>query len=242
MSFHVICSGCLKRFQVSARFAGMQGPCPNCGTIIDIPKESVELHGDDDAAPKHKKRKRSSSPVVSRFDLEIDPVQAKYYVSGVFGVLLVTFLLGCVPMYAVVRSILGTLGLGLVAFPLVLFGYQALRDREHMFSFAGRELYRRAGMAAVGYVILWLGFEYCLAASQADVFATWGYLAAFAVLATLCVHPVLAMKMPDAFLHFSLFGFSVALLRWLIGFGWFWESSGLIRYSTAPPPPILPGM
>ena len=242
MSLHVICSGCLKRFQVGARFAGMQGPCPNCGTIIDIPKEPVKLHGVEDTESTQKKNQRQSSLAIPRFDLEFDPVQAKYYVTGVLGVLLLTFLLGCVPMYAIFRSLLGMLELGLIAFPLALFGYHTLRDREQIFSFSGEELYRRAGIAAAGYVILWLGFEYCLAASQADGLVVWLYLATFAVLATLLVSPVLALKMQDAFLHYFLFCFSVVLLRFLIGFGWFWESSELIRHSTAPPPPILLGM
>ena len=242
MSLHVICSGCLKRFQVGERFAGMQGPCPNCGTVIVIPKESVKLHGTEDTGPEQKKQQRRVIRTIPRFDLEFDPVQAKYYVSGVFGVLLVTFLLGCMPMYAFFRSLLGTLGLCLIAFPLALFGYQALRDREQIFAFTGEELYRRAGITAAGYVILWFGFEYCLAATQADGLIAWFYLAAFATLATLLAHPILEMKMPDAFLHYWLFGFSVVLLRFLIGFGWFWEASGLIRHSTAPPPPILPGM
>jgi len=242
MSIHVICSGCLKRFQVSARFAGMQGPCPNCGTIIDIPKESVKFHGTEDTESKQKKRQHRSSPVISRFDLEFDPVRTKYYAFGLLGVLLLTFLLGCMPMYVTFRLILGTLGLCLATFPLVLFGYHTLRDREQIFAFTGEELYRWAGIAAAGYVILWLGFEYSLAVSQADGLLAWLILAAFAALATLLVHTVLAMRIQDAFLHFALFGLSVTLLRFLIGLGWFWASSGLIRFSTAPPPPILPGM
>ena len=38
MSIDVICSGCLKRFQVSDEFGGRSGPCPGCKTIIAIPK------------------------------------------------------------------------------------------------------------------------------------------------------------------------------------------------------------
>jgi len=210
--------------------------------VIAIPQESVTLHGTEDTKSKQKKQQRLLSRPIPRFDLEFDPIQAKYYISGILGVLLLTFLLGCVPMYPLFRSLLGTLELCLVAFPLTLFGYQALRDREQIFAFTGEELYRRAGIAAAGYVILWLGFEYCLAATQAEGLVAWLYLAAFAALATLLVHPLLEMKMQDAFLHCWLFCVSVVLLRFLIGFGWFWESSGLIRHSTAPPPPILPGM
>ena len=247
MPLHVICPGCLKQFQVGERFAGMQGPCPSCRTIIPIPKESVKIQGNDDvesgwAGSKTEKKQRILARPLPRLDLEWDPARAKYYVIAVFGVLVLAFLVGAVPMYAAVRSLLAALGLCLVAFPLTLFGYQALRDREQIFAFTGKELYYRAGIVAAGYVILWLGFEYCLVATRADIFVSCLYLAAFAVLAVLLTHPLLLMKMPDALLHFCLFGFSVVLLRFLVGFGWFWESGGLIRYSTAPPPPLLPGM
>ena len=242
MPLHVICSGCLKRFQVGDRFAGMQGPCPNCGTIIDIPRESVKMQGDDDAEWTKKEKRKAALRPISHIGIEFDPVKTRYYALGVLGVLLLTFLLGCIPMYAALRSFLGILGLCPIVFPLVLFGYQTLRDREQMFAFSGEELYRRAGIVAAGYVILWCLFEYFLAAMPADVFVSWLYLSAFVVLAVLLVHLILAMKTWNAFLHYCLFGFSVILLRFLIGLGWFWESNGLIRYSTAPPPPFLPGM
>ena len=242
MSLHVICPGCLKRFQVGERFAGKQGPCPSCGTIITIPKESVKMHDDDNTtSAKEKKRKDSLRPI-AHLNLEFDPVRAKYYASGVFGVLLLTFLVGCLPMYAFLRSFLGLLVLCLVAFPLVLFGYQTLRDREEMFALTGKELYRRAGIVSAGYVILWCIFECFLSGAYADMLVCWLYLAAFATLSTLLAHPFLDMKVRDAFLHYCLFGFSVVLLRFLLGLGWFWESSELIRNSVAPQQPILFGM
>ena len=38
MAIDVICTGCHKRFQVSEEFAGRKGPCPECKTVIEIPK------------------------------------------------------------------------------------------------------------------------------------------------------------------------------------------------------------
>ena len=38
MAIDVICAGCHKRFQVSEEFAGKKGPCPECQTVIEIPK------------------------------------------------------------------------------------------------------------------------------------------------------------------------------------------------------------
>jgi hypothetical protein len=242
MSLHVICPGCLKRFQVSARFAGRQGPCPNCGPILTIPKESVTMHGADETeSEKAKKRKLALRPI-SHLDLELDPIRAGRYALGVLGVLLLAFLLGCIPMGTVLRSFLGVLGLCLVAFPLTLFGYKVIRDQEQIFFLTGEDLYRRAGIVAAGYVILWLGFEVFLTAIPAGAFVSVLYFTAFAVLATLLVHPLLEMEMWNAFLHCCIFCFAVVLLRFFIGFGWFWASSGMVRYTVAPPPPFLPGM
>ena len=242
MPLHVICPGCLKRFQVGVRFAGMKGTCPNCGAAILIPKELLKLPDTDDTKSEQEKSQNIAYNVIPRLDMEFDPVLTQRYALGVLGVLLLTFLLGCIPMYDVLRSLIGTLGLCLAAFPLTLFGYQVVRDREQIFAFTGEELYRRTGLAAAGYVILWLCFEWSLAATRADGGISWFYFLSFAVLAALFAHPILVIRVRDAFLHYCIFGFSVILLRFLIGLGCFWESSGLVRYSTASPPPLLLGM
>jgi len=201
MPLHVICPGCLKRFQVSERFAGKQGPCPNCNAVISIPKEAVKVHGIEDTESKNDDNQRVISSPITRITMDFDPVLAKHYAFGVLGVLTLAFLLGCVPMYAVFRLLLGTLGLCFAAFPLVLFGYHFIRDREEIFTFTSEELSRRAGIVTAGYVVLWFGFEYCLAATQADLFIACLYFSAFAVLATLLCHPLLKMKTLDESLH-----------------------------------------
>ena len=241
MSLHVICPGCLKRFQVGIRFAGMKGPCPHCGTIISIPKESVKLPDIDDTQPE-RGQKRNVIRAIPRFDLAFDPVLAGQYALGVLGVLLLAFVLGWIPMYDFLRSLIGTLGLCLIAFPLTLFGYRALRDKELVFAFTGEELYRRACMVAAGYVFFWLLLEYFLVVTRADAVVSWFYFVTFAGIAALLAILSLAMRFQDAFMHYCVFGFSVILFRFLIGLGWFWQSGGLVRYTAAPPPPLLPGM
>jgi len=244
MSIHVTCSNCLKRFKVALRFAGMTGPCPNCAAIISIPNDTVKIHGQEGAEtepPKEAKQRVFSQPI-QQLDIEWNLDQIKYSTLGLFGVLLLTFLLGCMPMYAVVRLLFGILGLSLIAFPLVLFGYHLLRDREQIFAFSGMDLYRRAGIAAAGYVILWIVLESFLAVMHAGVMLSCLYLAAFAVLAALLAYPLLELRVWDALLHFCLFAVSVIILRFLLGLGWLWQSSELIRRTAVPPPPYLPGM
>ena len=38
MPIPVVCPGCKASFNVSDKFAGKQGPCPKCKTVISIPK------------------------------------------------------------------------------------------------------------------------------------------------------------------------------------------------------------
>ena len=177
-----------------------------------------------------------------RLELDFDPVQAKRYAWITLGVVLLSFVLGWIPMPDVLRYLFGVIGLCLIAFPLTLFGYLVTLDRDHIFTFSDEDLYRRAGIVAAGYVVLWLCFECFLAAMETDVLVSGLYFAAFAALATLLVHPLLEFKIRDAFCHYCIFSLSVVLLRFLMGLGWFWQSSEWVRHSAAPPPPVLLGM
>ena len=242
MPLHVICPGCLKRFQVSARFAGMKGPCPNCETIISIPTESVKIHEFDTPEKGKGNKPNNLLRPIPRLDLDIDPAHASRLALAVLGTFSLALLLGYIPMPPPLRSCIGIIGLCLIAFPLTLFGYRIMLDREQIFAFTGEELYRRTGIVAIGYIIFWLGFEYFLTATQADLFVSGLYFTVFATLAALLAQPLLELKTRDIFFHYCIFGGSVTLFRFLIGLGWFWESSEFIRYSAAPPPPLLPGM
>ena len=200
------------------------------------------MHGSEDEETAKSKRDSLLRPLPRPDDWEFEPVQTRRMALCVLGGLLLTVGLGCLPMPGVLRSFVGMVGLCLVAFPLTLFGYRVMLDRDHLFAFVGEELYRRVGIVAVGYVLLWLCLEYFLVATKAEGFVSGLSFAAFATLATLLVHPLLELRVRDAFFHYCIFSFPVVLLRFLLGFGWFWQSGEWIRYSAAPPPPLLPGM
>jgi len=58
MPISVTCPGCKATFNVSDKFAGKQGPCPKCKTVISIPKldaakpkEEVKIFGPDEGPP-----------------------------------------------------------------------------------------------------------------------------------------------------------------------------------------------
>jgi hypothetical protein len=242
MPLHVICPGCLKRFQVSDRFAGKQGPCPNCNTIISIPDAPVRMHDTEEGELEKHGGQRALYRPIPRIDMDFDLVQTGQYALSVVSILFFTVGLGWISMPVTLRSLLGFAGLCAVAFPLTLFGYQVMRDREQLFIFTGRELYRRAAITAASYVFLWIVFEYMLITSGAEAVVSWIYFAAFACLGSLITHAVFEMNQGGAFLHYCIFGFSIALLRFFIGFGWFWLPNEMIRYGVIPPPPVFPGM
>ena len=53
MPIRVTCSSCHARFNVSDQFAGKEGPCPKCKTMIKIPdkEEEVVIAVPDDIPP-----------------------------------------------------------------------------------------------------------------------------------------------------------------------------------------------
>lgn len=243
MAINVVCPGCLKRFQVSDRFAGMKGPCPNCNTMIDIPKGKVKIHGAEDF--EHGGRSATGRILlkpIERLDMDFNPARAGLIGLGVLAVFLVAFLVGRMSLSVSALNLIGTFGLLLTAFPLSLFGHQILREREQLFMLTGRELYWKAGLCALAYVLLWILYESTLWYMRADLLFTWVYFAIFAVLAMLAAHAILDMNLGNALLHCLIFAVSTMLLRGLIGLGWLWNVTEPVRHGTLPPPPVLPGM
>jgi hypothetical protein len=243
MAINVVCPGCLKRFQVSDRFAGLKGPCPNCNTIINIPKAAVKIHGAEefDQGGKTVTGKLILKPI-SRLEMDFDPVYAVFCTIGVLIIYLLTHFINFLSFSAGIGNALGFIGIFLIAFPLSLFGYQVLRDREQLFMLTGIDLYKKTGICAAIYAVLWIIYEIFLWYMSADVLFVWVYFAAFAFLAMLATHAVLDINLGSALLHYLIFFVSILILRGTMGLGWLWIVTESIRKTSAPPPPILPGM
>ncbi len=240
MAINVICPGCMKRFKVSDRFAGQKGPCPNCNTVINIPKASVKIHGADDfeSGGRSATGKLLLKPI-SRLVEDFNPVHAGIAVAGVAFVFLLATLLGRLTLSMGTRDVLGVLGLIAIAFPISFFGYQVLRNREELFVMTGLDLYKMAGMAAGIYVILWFLFEVILWYTGASEWSVWIYFIPVACLGMLAAHAILDINVGNAMLHHLIFAVSVIFLRGLMGLGWLWQATDPIRQSTIGPPPIL---
>ncbi|MDR2169600.1 MAG: hypothetical protein LBP59_05615 [Planctomycetaceae bacterium] len=238
----------MKRFKVSDKFAGMNGPCPNCKTIISIPKASIKIHGDDEietgknTAEKNNTGKSGTGrPVlkpISRLDLGFDVKEAKRYFLITLGVFLFAFLIGFIVPRGLILNIIGVIGLCAIAFPISLFGYQLLRDKEELFMLTGSDLYKTTGTCAVIYAAIWISFEIFVWYMRADYIFVWVYFFAFGVFAALLAHAVLDITFGNSALHFLIFSFIVLLLRGITNIGWLWNVSAIVRDTS----PILPGM
>ena len=246
MAINVVCPGCLKRFQVSDRFAGMKGPCPNCNTVINIPKAQVKIHGTEEfeQGGRTATGKLILKPI-DRIDMDFNPTHAGLFALGALAVFLGAVLLGSLSLSTSALDWIGVLGVFCVAFPLSLFGYLVLRDREALFILTGLDLYKQIGICALVYATLWVLFESVAWYMRADEIFIWLYFAAFAFLSMLATHAVLDLNLAGALLHYLIFFVPVLILRGVMGLGWLWNvTAEMMRPagSSAPPPPILPGM
>lgn len=164
MPIQVVCPGCKKRFEVSDKFAGKQGPCPQCKVVIKVPEKSVEvvIHAPD--APSAPGKVAVGGPVfkpATRKYLNASPAVWVGVIAGVAVVFLVALVLGSghnstdkqVPTWIL------AIGSIILAPPLAMAGYIFLRDGEAE-PLRGPTLWMRLGVVALVYVVLWgaLGF------------------------------------------------------------------------------------
>jgi len=154
MPINVICPGCMKRFSVADKFAGQKGPCPQCKTVITIPKkeDEVVIH-----VPDHSESGavgvggRHVLKTYRRSDTKFQPL----VFTGVIGFVLVALLIALV-----VRSMeppetwLKALAAIVLAPPLAWAGYTFLRDAE-LEAYQGMPLILRSLACGMVYALLW---------------------------------------------------------------------------------------
>jgi hypothetical protein len=154
MPISVVCPGCKKRFSVSEKFAGQEGPCPKCKEKIKIPElaDQVVVHAPEDAGPKDKKGRSISKPIL-REETRFSPKIAAAIAGGALVVLVLAIILRAGEGESVSPVILA-FGALLLAPPLVLGGYSFLRNDE-LEPYRGKELLVRALSCGAAYAFLW---------------------------------------------------------------------------------------
>jgi hypothetical protein len=154
MPIQVTCPGCLKRFSVADKFAGKEGPCPNCKVKIKIPKkeDEVVIH-----APEHSEAGavgaggRHVLKTFKRKDTKFQPL----VFTAVAGFVLVALLIALV-----IRSVgppelwLKALAAILLGPPIAWAGYTFLRDPE-LEAYQGTSLILRSVACGLVYALMW---------------------------------------------------------------------------------------
>ena len=237
MSINVVCPGCMKRFQVGDRFAGQKGPCPNCNTIINIPKAEVKIHTPDEFAQggKTSQGKLLLKPI-ARIDVNFNPTRAVWVAGGALVVVLLAWLLGRMELSVGTRDLIGGIGLLLIGFPLSLFGYYVMRDREELFILTGEELNKKTAICAAAYAVLWILYETFAWYMSADLLFIWVYFAVAVAFSMFITHVVFDVNLGQATLHALIFYVSVVFLRGMMGLGWLWIAYESGRRNTMPLP------
>ena len=161
MPIQVTCPSCLKRFQVSEKFAGKSGPCPNCKKTIKIPEkaEEVVIHAPEDDAPKDRTGKSVLKPL-EREETDVTRRGMMIAVGAVLGAIVLALAVRFTaaegsepPLWA---RVLGAL---LLAPPLVWAGYTFVRDSE-LAPYRGDELRNRVLILSGIFAALWLLYAF----------------------------------------------------------------------------------
>lgn len=225
MSIQVTCPGCLKRFNVSEKFAGQKGPCPKCKTVIEIPKlgEEVVIHGGEefDHAGRDAKGKLIGKPIL-RERSEFTPTVMAVVGATILVTVIVTWILGRAQFFD--NMLMCFVGLLVVSPPLTAGGYKVLTGSEELQPYRGKKLWLRAGICSLVYIALWGVFAYL-----SEQFLT-GEIWEWVVL----VAPILAaggfvglicfdLDYPIGFLHYSFYVAATIVLRAIAGLGWIWS-------------------
>lgn len=160
MPIQVTCPSCFKRFQVSDKFAGKSGPCPNCKKTIRVPEpsEQVVIHAPQDDSPKDrsgrsvlKPLKRKETDVTRRGLL----ITAGAILAAIAGAIVLRLVgdQGGPPLWARISAAL------LLAPPLVWAGYTFVRDSE-LAPYEGPELRNRVLILSAIFAALWLIYAF----------------------------------------------------------------------------------
>lgn len=154
MAIRVSCPSCKKRFQVSDKFAGKQGPCPSCQTVITIPEKTEEIvvHEPQSFGPKGKSGQGVLKPIFRQE--ETFPIISSVFVGvSIFLALMLAivhrFVSGDTANFVILGLMLIALG------PAVANGaYFLLRDQD-LEAHEGSALWMRTVACGLGYAIIW---------------------------------------------------------------------------------------
>ena len=155
MPINVVCPGCKKRFSVSEKFAGQEGPCPQCKTVIQIPslEEQVVVHAPEPSGPTDSKGAVITAPIL-REESRFSTTAAVLIGGSVLLLFVIAYFAGRSYGEAGVPWYLQGTAAVILAPLLAVAGYSFLRNDE-LEPYRGQELWIRALACGVAYAFLW---------------------------------------------------------------------------------------
>jgi hypothetical protein len=223
MPINVTCPGCLKRFKVDDKWAGKQGPCPNCKKTIVIPKkeEEVVIH-----APEHSEAGavgaggRHALKTYKRKDTKFQPLVFTAVLGAVLVAVFVAIVLRSMGEISMVMTGVGAAVLGP---PLAWAGYTFLRDAE-LEAYTGIPLMLRSLACGLVYALLWGIFMFLGQRFFGDAFGKGLEIWQMVVLVvpifaagTLAAYASFDLDPGSAFFHCALYFAVTVMLRLVAG-------------------------
>jgi hypothetical protein len=228
MPILVICPSCKGRFQVSEKFAGKQGPCPKCKTVITIPKldEQVKIHAPEEfagggAVAAKDARGRAVLKPIEREKSKIQPVVLIGAAAAALVAVVAAWLLRGEDL-ALWIKLIGAIAL---APPLVLAGYSLLRNDDELEAYHGKQLVIRVIIISAVYVVLWgvsLLFQQFVFAGRAvgegpEVWELGIPAGIMIVGGTIAAQACLDLETGSGFFHYAMYLVPTVLLRVIMG-------------------------
>ena len=219
MAIPVICPGCKKSFNVSDKFAGKQGPCPQCKTIIKVPEKTEEIvvHAPEGFGPKDTAGRAVLKPI-ARKETKVSPLLTAIILVTSIVVLAVAWMFrspeGDVPIWLL------TLGAIALAPPLAWAGYTFLRDDE-LEPYSGKELSLRVVACSAVYAALWglvaLVTGYVLGGDKVEVIHMVFIAPVMIGIGSFGAYVSLDLEFGTAAVHCSLYLLVTVTLRLILG-------------------------
>ena len=229
MAILVVCPGCKKSFNVDDKFAGKTGPCPKCKTKITIPEKKAEvtIHAPDEfsGGGKSVTGKLLLKPI-ARQQTRIKPVMAAVIGGAVVAAIIWALVVRLVAAdAAALRYLLSGLGLLLVSPPLAVAAYTFLRDDE-LEPYRGRQLYIRAVVCAMVYMILWAVFVYVKVGPMENKIELpmWFLIAPpLLIVGAMAGKFSLDLETSNGFFHYAFYVAVTMILGAIANLGWAWQ-------------------
>lgn len=222
MPILVQCPGCQKQFRVSDKFAGKQGPCPQCKAVITIPSpDDVKIHVDEYATAGKDTKGRPVSKPIRRRETKFAPIPTTIAAIAGVTVVVIGWLAG-----EIIRDNSLTLagGVAVVSVPIAAAGYAVLRDPE-LEPYTGFSMWIRAGICGLLYAMLWAGFWLMPDAFTEELWS-WVFVApAFIAAGGFVALASLDFDFGTGAMHYCFYLFLTLTLRAIIGMEAVWAAS-----------------